>query len=112
MYTESPAPRRVRRATASLDLLAAHDLHPVVGPVVGLRHQHGLVGLVLHHVHVSAGMQGVHSAIEMDLLAVTELQRGVSLRLVHEYLHGGGLQVLHHVRGSAVHVLLSVARDV
>ena len=69
---------------ASLDLLGDHDLHPVVGPVVGLRHQHGLVGLVLHHVHVGAGMQGVHSAIDVDLLAVTELQHGVFLRLVHE----------------------------
>ncbi len=57
-------------------------------------------------------MQGVHSAIEVDLLAVTELQHGVSLRLDHVHPHVGVLLVLHQVRGSAVYVLLSVALDV
>ena len=96
----------------SLDLLVVHELHRIVAPVVGHRHQHDQVGLVVHHVPVGAGVQVVHSAGWMVLLAVTELQHGVSLRLDHDYPHGGVLQVLHHVRGSAVYVLLSVARDV
>ena len=57
-------------------------------------------------------MQGVHSAIVGGLLAVAELQHGVLLRLVRGCLQGEGPQVCHHVRGSAVHVLLSLARDV
>ncbi len=48
----------------------------------------------------------------MDLLAVHELHRGVSLGLEHGHLHGGVMLVLHQVRGSAVYVLLSVALDV
>ena len=95
----------------SLDLLVVHELLRVVSPVVGQRHHHDQVGLVVHHVPLGAGVQVVHSAGGMVLLAVAKLQYGEALCLDHEYPQGGVLQVLHHGRGSAVNGLLSVARD-
>ena len=50
--------------------------------------------------------------VRVDLLAVHELQHGVSLRLEHGHPHVGVVLVLHQVRGSAVYVLLSVDLDV
>ncbi len=77
-------------------------------------HPHGGVLQVLHQVRGSAVyvLLSVALDVRVDLLAVPELQHGVSLRLDHGHPHVGVVLVLHQVRGSAVYVLLSVALDV
>ena len=100
-----------------MDLLAVHELHRGVSLGVEHGHLHGGVMLVLHQVRGSAGVHVVRLLsvaldVRVDLLAVHELQQGVSLRLEHGHPHVGVVLVLHQVRGSAVYVLLSVALDV
>ena len=61
---------------------------------------------------MAVGEPGVQVAVLGVRHVVTELLHGVLLRLVRGRLQGEGQLVCHHVRGSAVHELLSLARDV